>query len=886
MISKGETDMRQRTAGRGIAAKGMTVLLTLMLFASTVYAGGGEYRNVFYAVESGHERHYAQYADEVSLGWGEVMRVNGEILYTNQGRTYRIPSMGGEELIKELRSQGNRLNQSVFLDDPEILKEILDDPALQERLINEILGDRRVFGASYDGIVIDFESLTDRLDGRSGYGEKLTDFIQKLREAQPEEEALYVAVHPKRRGGVGYYDGYDYKALGEIADGLIVMAHDYHVGTYNHSRIIPASAPYPLVKESIELALETGIDPEKLILGVSINPVQWRETSEGLRHFSPTYQQMINALEGNNFGEEVLSVTPREERFDEQLKVGYGELKRSINGTVIEDRFYFETPKSLKYKEELVQSYGLKGMSVWRLGIGSSETLDGIFRKEMFDVNRDGRISSTDLRQLAEHYGRTSSHSLWDSRLDYNRDGKIDLLDLARLARFVPQEEVPLRRRITENPVVTVVHPPSVTAGEEYQIRLYFENVKDLYALSLEFNEDDLPIEILEAGRFYGHFLGERTHWDSTRSIGDRQEYFMTLMGNPNGIDLQRGVFTLDVRGTSTGPLSLSSRDFDFQMADPYGMAFTHEVPSTINPMEKIEDIQRLAGRSRYGTAAEVAKAQYPAGADRVILARGDSIDGVPQIADALAASSLAGNLDAPILITGRDRLPEETKEALSVLNPSRIYLMGGEAAISKRVADELEGEVVRISGQNREATAVEIAKESLRVSGEKPNIAYLVQGTALADALAVGTVANETGNPLLLVRQNLIPDVTVKALKDMEIEKVYLIGGTGVISEEVEKELRDSMGLQVARVAGRGRFETSVEVAETFWPGENHALVGNGITMVDAVAASILKRPLIFVRVDQMVPDVETYLKGIERKTIIGGPGAVSEEVQKEILQ
>lgn len=55
------------------------------------------------------------------------------------------------------------------------------------------------------------------------------------------------------------YKGYDYKALGELADQIIIMAYDY------------GSKPEPvsLVTQAVEMA-RASVLPEKLVLGVSV----------------------------------------------------------------------------------------------------------------------------------------------------------------------------------------------------------------------------------------------------------------------------------------------------------------------------------------------------------------------------------------------------------------------------------------------------------------------------------------------------------------------------------------------------------------------------------------------------------------------------------------
>lgn len=74
----------------------------------------------------------------------------------------------------------------------------------------------------YEGVTIDFEGLRG-----STLKQNFVAFLKELDTALTAEgKSLYVAVHPATKDG-SYYDGYDYKAIGEIADKVIMMAYDY-----------------------------------------------------------------------------------------------------------------------------------------------------------------------------------------------------------------------------------------------------------------------------------------------------------------------------------------------------------------------------------------------------------------------------------------------------------------------------------------------------------------------------------------------------------------------------------------------------------------------------------------------------------------------------------
>jgi hypothetical protein len=82
-----------------------------------------------------------------------------------------------------------------------------------------------------------------------------------------------------------------------------------------------------------------------------------------------------------------------------------------------------------------------------------------------------------------------------------------------------------------------------------------------------------------------------------------------------------------------------------------------------------------------------------------------------PEIA--MAAAGWAARKGAPILFASRDAVPEATRLALATHSRPRIYLLGGEDALSARVATELGrlGRVTRVAGADATATSVAAAR-------------------------------------------------------------------------------------------------------------------------------------------------------------------------------
>ncbi len=200
---------------------------------------------------------------------------------------------------------------------------------------------------------------------------------------------------------------------------------------------------------------------------------------------------------------------------------------------------------------------------------------------------------------------------------------------------------------------------------------------------------------------------------------------------------------------------------------------------------------------------------------------------------DALVAGSAAAKIGSPVLLTDQDTLPQETRDALSTLDPSEVVVVGGPAVVSDDVISALQEDhnVTRLWGTTRYGTAVEVA-EHFWVEGADE--AVLVQnslqdqnGTVLA---AARELAGDGESPVYLTPEGSIPAVVLSSLENLGVEEVTIAGTTvtasyrssladiGIeIDEEVtgatEQEVRENIR---ERVSNRVNASTELVVVAT----------------------------------------------------------------------
>lgn len=159
------------------------------------------------------------------------------------------------------------------------------------------------------------------------------------------------------------------------------------------------------------------------------------------------------------------------------------------------------------------------------------------------------------------------------------------------------------------------------------------------------------------------------------------------------------------------------------------------------------EDFERIAGKDRFETATLIAS-RFPT-SNGIALSIGSNFP------DALSLASAAGAQGYPLLLVGKDSLPQVTQGYLKNAHPHSLYIAGGEAAISSTLAQsiaEASGvpteNVMRLAGQNRYETSTIITK----LFYPTPTKVFLATGQDFPDALAGAALAASRKTPMLLI--------------------------------------------------------------------------------------------------------------------------------------
>jgi len=234
--------------------------------------------------------------------------------------------------------------------DPGVGHAILADPNLRTALCGNLVKEAKAFG--YAGFQLDFEQIpwTDR--------DLLTGLVKDCASAfHPAGLNLSIAVIPRMPGDdsatgslLNYFrqwsGAYDFAALAKAADFLSFMTYDEHNG------VTPPGAVSgtPWMRQALEFSMQ-GVPPEKATLGLPTYYHDW--TGIGYLTSSSYADAMILAQQHG--------VTPAFDPTQEEMHFGY-------DAYGVHHELWIQSTDTLRRKLPLMYEYGLKGISVWRLG--------------------------------------------------------------------------------------------------------------------------------------------------------------------------------------------------------------------------------------------------------------------------------------------------------------------------------------------------------------------------------------------------------------------------------------------------------------------------------------------------------------------------------------
>lgn len=269
-----------------------------------------------------------------------------------------------------------------------------------------------------------------------------------------------------------------------------------------------------------------------------------------------------------------------------------------------------------------------------------------------------------------------------------------------------------------------------------------------------------------------------------------------------------------------------------------------------------VGDVKRLGGQDRYETSVIVAKEL--GSIDKVVITSGYGF------ADALSIAPIAAAQNMPILLTGKEELPQTVQKYIGE-NKSSIkntYVVGGQGVINDKAVEAISGDKVRLSGANRFETNLNVMKHFQK--NFKFDNVYVVQGDGptgkeFADALSGSALAVKTSSPIILTYNSVSEGIQQFLKENVKSNgKIIALGGSGAVPQTVISAIE--------KATSQEKPTNPVEPQPTV-PGGGGAVGGGGATTPSKPLDSTTKEKLTSIKSN--IGQAKKELTG-NQKTII----------------
>lgn len=329
-------------------------LIALVAGAPAALAGqaGQAVEALWYARGEASVRSFVAHADRISIVSTQSFTLdrNGVIRGTIDPRIVEAAHKNGVKLVPLVMNPG--------FDQPTIHR-VLTDHTVRARAIANL--GRMCTEHHLDGIQFDIENV--HVADKDAFTSFARDAAAVVHRAGCTLSAAVVPRTGEDRGPTSYHQwiwdnwrgAYDYKALAESLDFLSYMTYAQHTGNSTPGPV----AGYPWTEECLRYVLSLGVPPSKISLGLAAYSDWWY----------PSYDAIAGArARGSDIsyarGMEILAhagVTPA---WDETQKALFAQWEERG----VFEMAWIEDVRAFEAKLTLVQKYGLRGYSVWKLG--------------------------------------------------------------------------------------------------------------------------------------------------------------------------------------------------------------------------------------------------------------------------------------------------------------------------------------------------------------------------------------------------------------------------------------------------------------------------------------------------------------------------------------
>lgn len=358
----------------GTATRDQAAAMMIRLYDK--YTAKTDWLHGFYAISSSSQMSSISDFDTISFGWSRLeYSVDGGVYLnttSSNNNEFNFPS-GYDWAVQSAQNSAVPTNLNIYLSASQTVTnsngtvsnacvDILLSAENRSAAVSQIVTQLQSH-SFLSGVTIDFEEMSGT-ELKIGF----TAFLKELyTAAEGIGKTVYVCVEPATSDGE-YYNAYDYRAIGQNCDKVILMAHDYQATSMPSDLMSAGFTATPLTPiYAVYYALEAITDPvtgvqdiSKIALAISFNTEQWQLQNDTVINATPyhpdtssVYNRLIDAGTTINYSQ--LFQNP------------YATFYNSSNDT--QNIVWYEDERSIEAKIDLARMFGVNSISIWRLGL-------------------------------------------------------------------------------------------------------------------------------------------------------------------------------------------------------------------------------------------------------------------------------------------------------------------------------------------------------------------------------------------------------------------------------------------------------------------------------------------------------------------------------------
>ncbi len=252
--------------------------------------------------------------------------------------------------------------------------------------------------------------------------------------------------------------------------------------------------------------------------------------------------------------------------------------------------------------------------------------------------------------------------------------------------------------------------------------------------------------------------------------------------------------------------------------------------------------IDSVSGENRYGTAVKlVEKCEFAPGGT-VILASGD------YALPCMSAQGLSGVLDAPVLLSKHESLPDVVAQEIAQLSPTRVVVLGGDEVLSpdvEQAARDAAGEstvIERIDCNESVELSRLIYEYGARAAKEAgtpgwDKLAIIAHHDCIGDLITLSPLLIANRVPVFFIRTlGVIDDAVAAAIQSGAFDHLLVLG--------VDKHIPDTFleacakhGVTSERLIGRNPYDANEKINDLLTSND---IAGDALSIDNLIVTSV----------------------------------------------